>query len=150
MCQKHSQVKFIWLGNGDNYGTWRQDIDDAELKDRIIFPGYINEPHLWLLHASVFFLSSRDDPFPLSILEAMCLKRTIVTFDVGGAPEALDGNGILIKPFDTNAAAKAILKCLESNHEHLLNQDVKEIYDDTYTPAKFAKRLNRQLRSFLE
>ena len=150
VCQQHSQVKFIWLGSGDNYGTWRKEIDDAELKDRIIFPGYINEPHLWLRHASIFFLSSRDDPFPLSVLEAMCLKRTIVTFDVGGAPEALDGNGILIKPFDTNAAAKAILKCFECNYEKLINQEVKNQYDNAYTPAQFAKRFNRQLRNFLE
>jgi glycosyltransferase involved in cell wall biosynthesis len=146
VCRQHATVEFMWLGDGKPFGTWRSEIEAAGLQDRILFPGYVDSAHLLLRRASVLFLSSRDDPFPLSVLEAMCLGRTIVTFDVGGAPEALAGHGTLISPFDTDLAAAAILEHLSRSPDQLVKPDLRKRYLDLYTPEKFALRLNRHLR----
>lgn len=146
VCQRHPTVKFIWLGAGREYGTWRQEIASVGLEKRILFPGYIEAPFALLRRASLFFLSSRDDPFPLSVLEAMCVGRTVVTFAVGGAPEALGGEGILLEPFDTRAAAEAILETLSQTPESLVNQEVRERYLSQFTPEQFARRLARYLQ----
>ncbi|MEA3377900.1 MAG: glycosyltransferase family 4 protein [Chloroflexota bacterium] len=146
VCNQHPSVEFIWLGDGEPYGTWREDVRKSGLEHRILFPGYVDSAYLLLRRASVFFLSSRDDPFPLSNLEAMCLGRTIVTFDVGGAPEALGGHGTVIAPFDTQASAEAISNHLRRPPEQLVDEAVRQRYLRLYTPEKFAARLNRCIR----
>jgi glycosyltransferase involved in cell wall biosynthesis len=94
-------------------------------------------------------LSSRDDPFPLSVLEAMCLARSIVAFDVGGAPEALAGHGQLVPPFDTGAAAAAILERLARPPEALVDLALRDRYLALFTPDRLAQRLNQQIREHL-
>lgn len=148
-CRRHPTVEFIWLGHGDPFGTWRREICRAGLEDRILFPGYVDAGHLILRRASIFFLSSRDDPFPLSVLEAMSLARTVVTFEVGGAPEALAGQGYIVRPFDTDSAATAILKCLHQPPAKRINPELRERYLSLYTPERFAARLNSLLREQL-
>lgn len=146
VCSQHPTVEFIWLGDGEPFGSWQAEIELAGLQERILFPGYIDAGHMLLRRASLLFLSSRDDPFPLSVLEAMCSGRSIVTFDVGGAPEALAGLGYVVPPFDTDQAARAILQCLNRPPEERLNLELRQRYLDLYTPTKFAERLNRILR----
>lgn len=149
VCQRHLDVEFVWLGSGEPYGTWRREVQDAGLEQRILFPGYVDAGYLLLRRASVFFLSSRDDPFPLSNLEAMCLGRTIVTFDIGGAPEALGGHGTVIPPFNTQAAADAILDHLQKPPMQLINEAARRRYLELYTPETFAARLNYHIRERL-
>jgi glycosyltransferase involved in cell wall biosynthesis len=149
VCQVHPSVEFIWLGDGRPFGTWQTDIERAGLQGRILFPGYVEAAHLILRRASVLFLSSRDDPFPLSVLEAMCLARSIVTFGVGGAPEALAGHGAIVPPFDTNAAAQAILAILDRAPAQRLNLALRERYLALYTPERFAARLDAVIRQHL-
>lgn len=150
VCRQNPSVEFMWLGGGEPYGTWQTDVEREGLSDRILFPGYVDSAYLILRRASVFFLSSRDDPFPLSVLEAMSLGRSIVTFDVGGAPEALAGLGHLVVPFDTDAAATTILACLDKAPADRVNLKLRERYVEHYTPVSFARRLNHVLRSQLD
>lgn len=150
VCRRHKEVEFVWLGEGRPFGHWMADIERAGLQQRILFPGYIEAAHLLLRRASVLFLSSRDDPFPLSVLEAMCLGRSIVAFDVGGAPEALAGLGHVVSPFDTDEAARTILACLEKAPSDLVNQKLRERYLEHYTPDGFARRLSEVLRNRIE
>lgn len=149
VCQQHPTVEFIWLGDGKPYGTWQTDIEEVGLQDRILFPGYVDSAYLILRRACVFFLSSRDDPFSLSVLEAMCLGRAIVTFDVGGTAEALAGHGKIIPPFDTGLAAAAILEYLSLPPGELVSLDLRDRYLDLYTPEKFAGRLANHLRTHI-
>jgi glycosyltransferase involved in cell wall biosynthesis len=149
VCQRHPTVEFLWLGGGQPFGTWRAEIEATGLEHRILFPGFVESAYLSLRRASLCFLSSRDDPFPLSVLEAMCLGRRVVAFDVGGAPEALAGLGYLVPPFDTGRAAEAILHCLSQPPQERLSLELRQRYLDLYTPARFAERLNRILREQL-
>jgi glycosyltransferase involved in cell wall biosynthesis len=146
VCRQHPTVEFMWLGGGRPFGTWQREIEHAGLGDRILFPGYVDSGHLILRRASLLFLSSRDDPFPLSVLEAMCLGRTVVTFDVGGAPEALAGQGHLVPAFDTDRAASTILTCLSKAPGELVHPGLHDRYKANYTPVQFARRLDRVLR----
>ncbi|MBW1799764.1 MAG: glycosyltransferase family 4 protein [Deltaproteobacteria bacterium] len=150
VCNQHPSVTFMWMGDGTDYGTWRRDIASSKYQDRILFPGYVDNPHEWLNRASMFFLTSRDDPFPLAVLEAMNLSRTIMAFNVGGAPEALNGNGILIDPFDTDKTAAAILECLKKPPESLVVPAWRKRYEENDTPERVAARLNRIIRERLK
>ncbi|MCA9973252.1 MAG: glycosyltransferase family 4 protein, partial [Anaerolineales bacterium] len=130
-----------WIGGGEVDGRLQQGIQAAGLAQRIEFTGYLEAPHTLLRQASCLFLTSRDDPFPLSVLEAMSLARSVITFDVGGAPEALAGSGIVLPPFDTAAAAEAILELLRQPAAARLRPAARARYLAEYTPQRFAARL---------
>jgi glycosyltransferase involved in cell wall biosynthesis len=150
VCQQHPTVEFLWFGTGAPYGSYETDIEAAGFQERIMFPGYVDPAYPLLRRASVLFLSSRDDPFPLAVLDGMCLGRTIVAFDIGGPREALGGFGILIEPFDTDAAAEAILVCLSKPADRLVNHALRQRYLNLYTPEQFAIRFNTVVRGCLK
>ena len=58
----------------------------------------------------VFALSSRQEGFPITILEAMAAGKPVVTTDVGGCAEAVvDGEtGLVVPPENPEALAKAL------------------------------------------
>jgi tetratricopeptide (TPR) repeat protein len=155
VCKKHSTVKFIWLGKEaglDNYNhkDGLRKIQEVGFSDRIIFPGFVDNPYEYLKTASLIFLSSRDDPFPLTILEAMSCGKNIITFKVGGAPEAVGEHGIVINPFDTDAVAQAILEYLSKPDSNSINYAIQKRYLERYTPEKFSIRLNSCIREGLQ
>lgn len=68
-----------------------------------------------LLHAAdIFVLSSRQEGFPITILEAMAAGRPIVATDVGGCAEAVvhGETGLIVPPEDPPALAEAIASLL--------------------------------------
>lgn len=146
VCQRHPTVEFIWLGQGPPFGDWQRRIAQSGYVHRILFPGHIPAPYLTLRRASTLFLSSRDDPFPLSVLEAMNLARSVVAFNVGGAAEALAGHGQIVPPFDVEAAADVILGLLARPPDQRLVPALRDRYLAHYTPERFAQRLNTIIR----
>jgi glycosyltransferase involved in cell wall biosynthesis len=66
----------------------------------------------YFVAADVFLLSSRVDPFPCVVHEAMAVGLPVVAFDQsGGAVEALrDGAGVIVPYGDYHQAAEAILE----------------------------------------
>lgn len=141
VCEAHPIATFQWLGREvQPIDAERTRIQEAGLGTRITFPGFQTNPHETLARASALFLSSRDDPLPLSLLEAMALSRSVVAFRVGGAPEALGESGMLIAPFDTDAAAQALLEILKRPAGERLSMALRKRYAATFTPEKFAAR----------
>ncbi len=68
-----------------------------------------------LLHAAdVFVLSSRQEGFPITILEAMAAGKPIVATDVGGCAEAVvhGETGLIVPPEDPSALAEALASLL--------------------------------------
>lgn len=68
-----------------------------------------------LLHAAdIFVLSSRQEGFPITILEAMAAGKPIVATDVGGCAEAVvhGETGLIVPPEDPPGLAEAIASLL--------------------------------------
>lgn len=83
-------VHGLWVGGPDPEGHGAPidaDIERLGLADRVhILPAY-DDPGRVLGAFDVFCLTSRDDPFPLTLLEAGWLGLPIVSFDTGGVRE---------------------------------------------------------------
>ena len=64
----------------------------------------------------VFFVSSREDPYPLVVLEAAMLAKPIICFDkAGGAKDFVEKDcGFVIDYLDVNKVAEKIIELKEN------------------------------------
>ena len=117
-----ADVNFVWAG-GDAAGPTRGGLlTDARrlgLGDRIKFVGPVEQPAQLFGAMDVFALTSREDPFPLVMLEAAAAGVPLVCFaGGGGAPEFVDPDaGRVTAYLDVAGMAAAVSDLLEREDE---------------------------------
>jgi len=87
-------------GKGWNNQALAQTIADYNLKDRVIFTGFVSDEDLPYLYnrADLFIYPSLYEGFGLPVLEAMACGAPIITSNVSSLPEVVGKAGILIDP----------------------------------------------------
>ena len=112
-----SNVHFVWVGHVDDYHRelMRLDLERANLTKTVHFTGERPQPFAYFDAFDVFYLSSREDPFPVACLEAAALGKPIIAFrDAGGMPEFIEDDGGTVIPYlDCVAAARAIARYMD-------------------------------------
>ncbi|MGP1382498.1 MAG: glycosyltransferase [Thainema sp.] len=115
-AESQRQIHFVWIGGGhyahDTPLFWAlRDVERLGLKANVHFIGLRSDPSPYYLAGDVFLLTSREDPFPCVVHEAMTCRLPVLAFqDAGGAPEAIaDGGGIAVPYCDTAAMADALV-----------------------------------------
>jgi hypothetical protein len=109
---------FVWLGNVQaDLKHWLQiDLLEAPLASHFHVLPFDDDVSSYLNGADVYALTSREDPFPSVVLEALACGVPVVAFSGGGgygeAIEREPGNGTLVPMADVGAMAKAILAFL--------------------------------------
>ena len=112
--QKHDlNISFLWKGmNGDSETLHqiRNDIKKANLEDVVRFIPSDNDMDSFYKEIDVFLLASREDPYPLVVLEAASYGKPIICFDnAGGAPEFVqDDAGTVVEYLDIIGLANAV------------------------------------------
>ena len=82
--------------------------------------GYEPNASLYLKAFDVFAIPSRKEGMPFGLLEAMQAGLPIVATNVGGIPEAIGNDGLLVEPENPRALAEASSNVI--NDEDLANQ----------------------------
>ena len=122
---KNEKLFFIWLGGSKNSGFeffMDKYIDQFQIKNlRVIHPQK-SDYYNYLNCADIFFLSSREDPFPLVMLEANYLGKYIVALNSGGAVEFLDTNkGHIINSWNIDDIARELKICCTNVKEKIIH-----------------------------
>jgi len=85
------------------------------LKKRVFFLGHIEDMTTFYPLLDVFCLSSNNEGFPLSPLEAQSCGIPTVLTDVGGCKEAIcTQTGLIVKPNDPIALSQALLTLIDN------------------------------------
>ena len=110
-------LHFAWIGSGaDTYldpTFWcTRDAARAGLADRIHFLGSVDDTEEAFRGSDMYLLTSREDPFPCVVHEAMACGLPVACFDhSGGTPSMLaDGGGAVVPFGDVNAMADAVIE----------------------------------------
>lgn len=108
-------VYFVWVGAGPQheiYSLIESDIRNMGLSDRIILIPPTPFALDYINRFDVLLLSSREDPYPLVVLEAALLEIPVVCFeDAGGAPELIESDAGFVVPYmDISAASEAVIQ----------------------------------------
>jgi glycosyltransferase involved in cell wall biosynthesis len=91
------------------------------ISERVHFVGEARNVEEYLADADVYLSASHREGLPLSMLEAMASELPIISTDVGGCSDIVDGNGILIPDDDIDAMYNAMMYLIE-------NEDVRRGY----------------------
>lgn len=104
-------VRFLWIGAHNALDLVRAltaDVRKLGLQKEIQFIGELPSPHGLLALSDAYWLTSREDPFPLSMLEVAALGRPVFCFDGGGGGVEFceRGGGVAVPYSDVFALAE--------------------------------------------
>jgi L-malate glycosyltransferase len=110
VLEKEPRMRFLAVGDGEQYAAVAERIRQYGLVDRILLAGQQTDVLPYLAAMDIGVLSSLAEGFSNSLLEYMASGLASVATEVGGNREALEGAGILVPPDDAKAMAEAILE----------------------------------------
>jgi glycosyltransferase involved in cell wall biosynthesis len=114
---KERGLKFRWffVGDGDLFFSTKELAEQKKVGDVCVFVGSKENPYPYFKHADLYVQTSYVEAHPITLCEALILKKMIVTTDLPSTRELLqDGKlGVLCKP-DAGVFAVEILKLLQS------------------------------------
>ncbi len=117
----HENVHLIWVGGGgpkDGYISWvERRIASSVSRTKIHLAGKQKDLYDQYLHlADGFVLTSRQDPFPLVMMEAASLGKPIVSFPSGGVSELLTrGMGLVTEEISVKQLAEGMKKVMDGS-----------------------------------
>ena len=111
-------VHFVWLGEGDRwthspYHYTMLDVEKSGIFHQVHFIGEREDVQPFFVGADTFLLTSRVDPFPCVIHEAMAARLPVITFDnSGGAADAVSGGAGFVTPYGDYGAMADMLRLM--------------------------------------
>ena len=114
ILQTYPNVRFLFLGEGDERAQLEALVRTKGLSERVIFAGHCDEVGRALNAIDVLVHPALIEGFANVALQAMAAEIPVVSSAVGGMPESVrDGEtGLLVPPGDPQALAAAVLRLL--------------------------------------
>ena len=145
---KLDNLFFLWIGEAPD-GTARKfkesvlsRLEEFGIREKLHITGEVYPPQAYQQLADVYLMTSRDDPFPLTTLEALYLGLPVVYFDVGGTPEAVGGLGYKVGRPSAQQMASGVKRLLDDWPEsEKLRTLRRERVLANYTPQIMVPRL---------
>ena len=126
----------ILVGDGNQHQIIQNRINELGLNAFVEMTGEKNNVEFYLSKADVYLSTSHREGLPLSMLEAMASYLPIISTNVGGIPDIIDGNGILIDDDNIDELIEAMIK-LGTNASM-----IKEYGEKSYNIAKKFDSIN--------
>jgi glycosyltransferase involved in cell wall biosynthesis len=95
-------------------------IDEARLRDSVLFTGYVSDETLAALYSTALalVLPSFDEGFGLPAAEAMACGTPVAAITGGALPEVVGDAGLLFSPTDPTAIADCLEQLLANDDLH--------------------------------
>lgn len=122
--------EFVWIG-GSEIRFYERLARGLGVADRVHFLGQISNPYPIMASADILTVPSRQDAFPLVVLEGMCLGVPIVAFDVGGIADQVGDAGVLVKSGDVEGMADAVQRLIGDARQRRRLADLAQRRADT-------------------
>ena len=141
---KKLNFRFIWVGKKIDHNVYlSKNVDWLGNKNSV-------EIQEILTNADLFFLSSIDDPMPLSVLEALQIRKKCVAYKETGAAELIleesSKIGEIFNEYSPESALEAIHKVLEKNtrfedFDSILEKHSLQNFSQKFTSALLSHKI---------
>lgn len=148
-------VYFVWVGAGPQHEIYElieSDIRLMGLSDRIILVPPTSKALDYINRFDVLLLSSREDPYPLVVMEAALQETPVVCFeDAGGAPELIESDAGFVVPYmDISAASDAIIQLiLDPSLRNTMGQNARRKVLERHNTDKSVARIEAIIQKYL-
>ena len=135
--------------NSERFIQFEYDLKKTCLDRVVYFLGTHPDPWPYFLAADIFALVSREDPFPLAMLEAASIGKPTVCFDgSGGAKEFVsDDCGYVVPYLDIEAMSEKIALMLGSDElRYRLGDSAAKKVRDCHDLEKCAPRILKTIQ----
>ncbi|MFA6260109.1 MAG: glycosyltransferase family 4 protein [Bacteroidia bacterium] len=127
------------------------EVKRLSLEDKVELNRFTNDKEALIAGAAILVVPSQEnESFGLTIIEAMALGTPVVTTDVGGMPEVLEGTGAGLVCSKSNPEAFATAMKQILNNKELateMGQNGLKVFNERYTATKMAEQYNFLLKS---
>jgi glycosyltransferase involved in cell wall biosynthesis len=148
-------VYFVWIGAGPQHEIYElieSDIRLMGLSDRIILVPPTPHALDYINRFDILLLSSREDPYPLVVMEAALQEIPVVCFeDAGGAPELIESDAGFVVPYmDISAASEAIIQLvLDPSMRDSMGQNGRKKVLERHNTDKSVARIEAIIQKYL-
>ncbi len=142
MNGNRNNVTLSIIGSGPEQEKYQQQADTLNIRNKVFFLGEKSNPFPYIKYGDIFVMPSRSEGFPNVLLEAMALKKPVISSDCESGPNEIlnDKNGILFPVGDSALLKQAIEEFLD--YPNLKKEYAEKAYQTVI--SKF--NLNHQLK----
>ena len=124
LSERGTQFELVLAGDGEMRGELETLIARYKLQSMVRITGWISSDQVRdeILAARALVLPSFAEGLPVVLMEAMALRRPVISTYVAGIPELIDsgGHGWLVPAGDVEALASAMQTCLAAPAETIV------------------------------
>ena len=106
--------KLIIVGEGDLEGQLKMQVEELDLREKVIFTGKRSEIPVFYKIFNIFVLCSIYEGLGLVLLEAMAAEKPIIGTNAGAIPDIISKCGIIVETENPNAISKELIKLYEN------------------------------------
>jgi len=148
-------IHFCWVGSWVSPNSsieYRFETEALGLAGHLHFAGPVDDTAPAFAELDVFALTSREDPFPLVMLEAARQGLPIVCFQgSGGAEEFVDADiGAAVPMLDIAAFARAVLALRDAPEQRHRLGEAAHRRSLPYTPDRMASACHRVIEQLVQ
>lgn len=138
VMQQLPETYALWVGHLDQtFVDQSMDVAvTAGLRDRFLFTGLVDQPQKYYLAADIYALTSREDPFPSVVMEALDALTPVIAFkNCGGFENLLSRDcGVLVPTENYGAFAVAMIDLLKNpQHAKALAENGRNIVEAEFS-----------------
>ena len=144
-------LHFCWVGGIDPTlaTSLETDIEDAERTGTFHMAGYRSDVSKFLSAADAFVLTSREDPFPTVVLEALSAGLPVMAFErAGGIPDLLRDSplGHVLPYADTSAMALRLRSLIRNPPATSVRMQAREWIEQRFDFDSYVSKLMQIVR----
>lgn len=138
VAQRIPQSNLYFVGAYKDDDSFYKSVKESivDIKERVHFVGFDNNPYRWMKYCDCFVMPSRKEGLPNALIEAMYLGRPVVaTRCIPVIDRLVDSgrNGIVVPMDDAELLSKAMIDALDlrdcsSNYQSAKEEDYVELF----------------------
>ena len=143
ISQRYPDIRLINLGSGALEHYLKQLIRELKLEKKVFFLGQRSNPYPYLKQADCFVLSSNHEGQPMTLFEALILKKPIIATDIVGNRSVLEGRPGLLVDNSHEGLEQGMIDFLEGKYKDEKSFDY-EVYNQNALEMFYKKVLDEK------
>ncbi|PKI02365.1 glycosyltransferase [Glaciecola sp. 33A] len=146
VLKNYPSAKLVIVGDGELSTALKEQCNELNISDKVIFTGYITNPSNYIQIFDIFLLSSLSEGTSMTLLEAMSVGKPCVVTDAGGNSEIIsnESNGLVTENKICKSFSLAIEELMLNEAKRLLmgNRGFKR-YEQFFSSMKMSSEYMR-------